>query len=576
MADGRPEESVTGWGALDTHIPRDLRLLLEDSLWRPIESRSTLEVLCEDPVFLADPGSHPAMFADHGVVHVRDVATGVVRLAETMNGLLLPERPPERVTFMQTLGVALAYIHDVGMVDMTPVGRAVHAVYAAHVAFTPDVDPLVGHLLAAGPVRERLEAIERAAPFVVGVDTVVREALSLAAAHSKSTVPGDVLADPDLLVERMRWIIGTSMAEHRIAAGGRADDPGAWAGSVGVDHPCPAQAFSWLAADTGPQADFAHDVIDTVRVLRAADVLRQRGASLRTSGGYEVFFDARTGYAVCTLRTADGRSAYLVTYADERGAGEANISMATVTRRGDLRVAFHRGSFRGAAAAQHAAASVADAILDIWADIGPSFQQVRARGLPAPTRAAADMMIHLERPDAEPGFAELVAEVLRARSPELTDVVMVVADIESAHPAERERYEHACTVDPHGPLAERILAHAAEHGSDTSHIDRSVAFTGARCARVTAGERLVTAGSFPAFVYIPVSPGLTVHPVGGYPSAPLHPWVPVGVTGAVRRSPRNAEIVAEREVEVLMIPSEEFVDEWLRPLTPGQLRDLLG
>lgn len=112
------------WAALDPHIPRDLRERLEESLWRPIEARSTLEVLQEDPGFLANPGSHPAMFADHGVVHARDVAAGLVHLMERMNGLFLPARPPERVALMQTLGVAIAYIHDVGMVDMTPVGRA--------------------------------------------------------------------------------------------------------------------------------------------------------------------------------------------------------------------------------------------------------------------------------------------------------------------------------------------------------------------------------------------------------------------------------------------------------------------
>ena len=45
---------------------------------------------------------------------------------------------------------------------------------------------------------------------------------------------------------------------------------------------------------TRPQAELADDVVDALRALRAADVLRQRGTALRTSGGYEVFFDART------------------------------------------------------------------------------------------------------------------------------------------------------------------------------------------------------------------------------------------------------------------------------------------
>ena len=42
---------------------------------------------------------HPALFADHGIVHVRDIAAGVVELAATVEGVLLPVRPggPPRV-----------------------------------------------------------------------------------------------------------------------------------------------------------------------------------------------------------------------------------------------------------------------------------------------------------------------------------------------------------------------------------------------------------------------------------------------------------------------------------------------
>jgi hypothetical protein len=565
------------WAALDPHIPPSLREQLEKSLWEPIKERSTLEVLREDPDFLANPGSHPAMFADHGVVHVRDVATNVVSLAESLNGLLLPQRPPERVAFMQTVGVAMAYLHDVGMVDMTHVGRSIHALYAAHAAFAPDVDGLVARLLSAGEVRDVLEAVEAADPFGVPVDVVVREILSLTVAHSKSTVEADAFADPTRLARLMRSIVFTSMAEHRAAAGGSVeDDLGALSSSRAVAHPSPSEAYAWLAASDGPKADLVGDVIDSVRVLRAADVLRQRGSSLRTSAGFEVFFDARTGRAVCTLRPADGRSAYLVTYDDQRGAGEANISMVVVTTRGDLRIAFHRGSFADDEAAAAAAGSVADAVVDIWDDLGPAFQAVRARGLTPPARSSADMMLQLERPNDAPAFAELVAQMVRRLRPDRAGSVEVVHDLASADPEERRRYEEGRPVDPGGSLADDILVSLAAHGTETSHVDRSAGFAEMRLARVAAGEVVVSVGSFPAFVYVPLGPGLTVHPVGGYPPAELHPWVPVGVTGAVRKAPRNGEIVADRDVRVLVIPSEEFVAVWLRPLEPQRLRERLG
>lgn len=562
---------------LDDHLPPALRRGLEESLWQPIGARATLEVLRDDPSFVEDPGRHPAMFADHGVAHVRDVAAGLVRLVEVVDGVLLPARPAARRSLVQTWGVALTYLHDVGMVDMSRVGRRTHALHAAHVAFADEADGLVEHLLSPGRVRDSLDAIEHVDPFGVPLDTVVREVLSLVAAHSKSTVPTEALADPSELARLMRSIVFTSMADHRSSAGAPAGDavPASWGRSV-VDHPCPTRAYGWLPATSAPKADFVDDVIDAVRSMRVADVLRQRGSALRTSGGFEVLIDARTGRAFCTLRTADGRSAYIITYDDPRGAGEANIKMTRLTPRGDLRIAFHRGSFADRAAALRAAESVADAVLDICADVIPAFQGVRARDLPAPTRTAEEIMVQLERPGDDAGFADLVREVVCRQAPEHARRVQVVHDLEGAAPEERARYELAEPVHPWGPLAAEVLVKVGEHGSDTSAMHRETAFTEVRRATVEAGEVLVEEGSFPAFVYVPLGPGLAVRPVGGYPMATLHPWVPVGVTGAIRRAPRNGDVVAERKVVVLMVPSNLYVTAWLQPLRPEKLRDLLG
>ena len=78
---------------LDARLPRPVRTYLEERLWRPIEAQATLEVLSDDPSFLADPGHHPAIFADHGVVHVRDVAIGLIRLARHDQRRAAPEPP---------------------------------------------------------------------------------------------------------------------------------------------------------------------------------------------------------------------------------------------------------------------------------------------------------------------------------------------------------------------------------------------------------------------------------------------------------------------------------------------------
>jgi hypothetical protein len=561
-------EEAGRWAHLDEYLAGDVRESLEARFWRPIEAQATLEVLRDDPSFFADPGRHPAMFADHGVVHVRDVADGLVHLVDTVDGVLIAARPSARRRFIETYGVAAAYLHDIGMIDMSPTGRRVHALYAAHAAFGPDVDSLVGALLSPGPVRARLDQVAAGDPFEVPLEIVAREMLSLSAAHSKTTIPAPVLDDRSAFRRLMQRIVFTSLDSHRAAAHTPAAsepwrlEPEANAGRYGE----PAAAFAWLDATDGPQAELADDVVDTLRALRAADVLRQRGTALRTSGGYEVCFDSRTAQAVCTLRPADGGAVYMLTYDDERGAGEANVRVAFVTPRGDLRIAFHRGGFEDGVVARRAAVSVAGAIHDIQADVIPSFEGSPARGLPAPTRRSEDMRIQLEQPDDHPGFAEEVAKVLAALDPSLACRLETVANVEAAAPEERSRFFAADPVDPGSELADALIRQLDAHGVEVAGLDRARAFAEVGRATVAPGAVLVARGSPPAFVYVPMGPGLTVHPGGGYPPAPLEAWVPVGTTGVIRRAGRNSDIVADREVDVIMIPGERYARDWHRPL----------
>ena len=341
-------EEDGGLAVIDAILTPAVRDDLEDRFWRPIEAQATLEILRDDPDFLASPGTHPAMFADHGVVHVRDVAIGLVRLLETIDGVLLPRRPGPRRRFVEAYGVAAAYLHDVGMVDLTPVGRRTHPQFAAHAAFGPDVTPLVDRLLAPGPVRDRLDEVAARAPFATSLEVVVREMLSLTLAHSKSAVPAAVLNDRVAFRRLAQRVVFTDLdtirGADRLPTATDADPIPFDANTAAYADPT--QSFAWLSAMDGPQAAFADDVIDALRALRAADVLRQRGMVLRTSGGFELCIDGATAKAVCTLRPAGGDAAYVISYHDPRCAGEANIKVAFVTPLGHLRIAFHRGALR--------------------------------------------------------------------------------------------------------------------------------------------------------------------------------------------------------------------------------------
>ena len=141
--------------------------------------------------------------------------SALVRLLDTIDGVLPPGRSAARRHFVETVGVAVAYIHDIGMVDMSRVGRRTHALFAAHAAFGPAVTPLVDHLLAPGPVRARLDEVATVAPFETSLEAVVREMLSMSVAHSKSAVPPAVLDDRTALRRLLQRVVFTRLDDHR-------------------------------------------------------------------------------------------------------------------------------------------------------------------------------------------------------------------------------------------------------------------------------------------------------------------------------------------------------------------------
>ena len=104
--------------------------------------------------------------------------------------------------------------------------------------------------------------------------------------------------------------------------------------------------------------------------------------------------------------------------------------------------------------------------------------------------------------------------------------------------------------------------------------DRAKAFEGVRHVTVESGETVIVAGSAARHVLVPMQPGLRVDSLGGFKSAPGRAWVPVGVTGVVRRAERNAAIVAETALEMLVIPADVFLRQWFRPYSTPDLHEL--
>lgn len=558
---------------LGTVLPDDLRARLEERYWAPIGEAAALERWIDDDELHADPARHPALFSDHGVVHVRDIAANALVLADRLNGTLLRRRDGDGVRVVGGVAVLLAYVHDIGMVEPTAAGRRVHPQFAAQTALGRGFDELAAGLWdadAAG-LRSRLEAAAAdGAAFAVPLRLVAREIVAAALAHSKSAVPSAVLDDR----RRLRRVLvrGACTALDRqqhpdwVLADDAPRDAAAPSDAVVRYADVDADAFAWLVDPHPAAVALADDVVDAVRVLRAADALRQRGTTLRTSAGYELCVDRVTGELVVGLRTADERRAFLLRFPNPIGAAEANLRDTWLTPDGRLAVGFYRGAFAAEGVRSSLLAVTADVIADIEADAVASF----------PVRDGADAgarTVDLAPPADDPAFARDLASVVAARHPHLAGRVRVVEGGGDHPSAPDTRWAAAGRpVDPDDPATAGLVARLAEHGLRTRAMDRAAALAGARRVTVPAGTTLLQPGTAASVVVVPLEPGLAVVPSGGYEPRPLHPWLPVGVTGVVRGGERNAAVVAVRTTEVLVAPADVYLGAWFRPYDLASLR----
>ena len=430
------------------------------------------------------------------------------------------------------------------------------------------------------PIARRVAAMSAASRFAVEKDVVLRELAALAVIHSKSTVPTAVFADFSRLRRVLQHAVLVEREDYRRTPT-RLDADGEFPRRLGSNagwyNDPVGDAFAWLDGVDAEQRSFADDAVDAARLVRAADALRQRGATLRTAAGYEIFTDVGTGQAVVSVRSAAGDRLVLLRSDSQFSAGEANIRKAEVTPSGDLRISFHRGRFVSREATATACAAAARVVADIAADVLGAFSVRRPTpDLPAPTRDPGSMRAELERPADEPTFADVVADALSAFDPSLVARVSVVADLENAAPAERERYLAGALVSADSDEAGEILDELGARGMRVAGINRPAAFEDVRSVRLEEGEVLVAAGTPSAFVYVPVGCRLRIEQLGGYRDIDVPPWIPIGVTGVVRRAERNSTVVTSEAGEALMIPGELFAREWFRPYSQSELADVFA
>ncbi len=98
----------------ERYLSASVREQIEQVYYGRVNQKAKLENLINNPLFLQNAAGHPAFYSDHGAVHVRDVAKQILRVSQTIIGVLIPQRSAQQMDlFLYGYGVALAYLHDI-------------------------------------------------------------------------------------------------------------------------------------------------------------------------------------------------------------------------------------------------------------------------------------------------------------------------------------------------------------------------------------------------------------------------------------------------------------------------------
>ena len=595
---------------MNQFLPEKIRNYIEQNYYAKVNQQADLDHAAFDEEFLKDPIAHVVLYTDHGVVHVRDVACNILVVLDTINGVLIPKRRPRCLDFMKGYGVMVAYNHDIGMREFSAFGRAMHPEFATQEVFSSAFDEVVSTIWDqnSGNVSWRLINLVKDSDLDEDPKLILREMLSMAVGHSKSKIPIDDMNDPERFrkimmrsasvdlhhlyheqqvnkakkkldkaeksqrdpqeIEKLKAVLHQKQADQ--AAFLEQGTEYHYAGIQNYYDDFDNEAFKWVVSDHPEVRQLLDDVLDTLRALRVADALRQRGSVLKTSGSYQILVDQNTANAVYALEKGSGER-FLLEMDKPLNAGEANIASSELTSEGDLRISCNRGLFSNDEAIRRGAYNTAIVVDEIQQDILATFK--RPDGSEKAPKATRDIQLLIENTDDNLEFAELVLEELAKMDHKLIERSRIVPSLKIVAPEERERYLFAEEPNWSPEEKRKILLRVSQAGHKTQKIDPEKAFTDVRLAHFKERETLIHAGAPPGFIYIATEAGLLSTPLGGYQSDELKPWIPLGNTRVIRGDVQESTITAEKSIKVIVIPKGIYLKYWHDAYSPAELVD---
>lgn len=244
---------------------------------------------------------------------------------------------------------------------------------------------------------------------------------------------------------------------------------------------------------------------------------------------------------------------YLLRGSSALYAGEANIDEMHILPNKNILIDFRSGLFLDSNSTARAALNLALTLNEHYSDC-----------LVEPTENKLPFLSYkllLEGHSDNSEFTEQIHEQLIFLNPKYKDVVKTVPNIRSAPLFEKNRYLSNISAIPSQEFKNFAIDEITKLQQKQSFQLTNRAFENVILIKLEKNEILVNEDDPSLFVYIPTSLGLkgtSKNKINFHPQ----PWLPIGHIGIIQKGPRTATIIAEKQLELFMVPATVYLMYW--------------
>jgi hypothetical protein len=552
--------------------------------------KETLEIL------LGEGHLPPQLFADHGVGHLKNIASEMKRILVKANpkGILFPTKKEKNLKFMVEFGHYLAEFHDIGMQDMSRVGRIMHPYFASKIVFSNEFDSVVKSIAKdpSSQIMKRLKELNSNGVLgktydEKGLENIIRELISFSATHDKRVPLEEMdrlkIDIKEIIISRYDDLLRKNIdpprplkaSEMRSLDNIRDQNTQIQAGVRSLYQDFDKEAFAWMDTSNNEIAALFDDIYDTLNSLRVADSLRMRGERLYSSGDHRVILDQKTARPIVIL--VDGDETKKIHYMkgnDSMSSAEANVARTSFESNGQFNVMLRQANFENEEAQNFMTEGLVRLVTDFNFDLKKFKMQGRSgtRGISVNLELPHGKDLKLTKAlknKLDLAFKELDIDNINIVIKKSFNDYFYDKEIQQAIKASRKEQSKLYN---NSPLAReslqnfspsQILTNLSKRGLDVSHESNAVdLIKHSNLIKFKKGHKFYP---HPDYVYIPLSGAKYSIPKIGYnKSLTMGQYIPIGVDeamigqGSIATGLRQIEIL--NDSDMLMMKSSDYLD----------------